>query len=151
MPKTRLQNLFFTALTAFLMVYGMTLYHTVLSSHTFTNGTFLVAWKSMWMEFALIFLLAYFVSGRIAKWLAFRVVQPDDRPIFIIFAIQIFTVVVQVAFASILGVYHAHGFSGLFLPHYIESYCENFQMALPLQLFLVGPLARFLFRRVVRG
>ncbi len=148
MPKTRAQSIFFTAITAWMMIYIMTLYNTVLASGTFTNATFLVALKSMWVEFIIIFLLAYFVSGNIAKHFAFRVVQPGDRPIFIIFAIQIFTVVSQVAFASILGVYHGFGFTSNFLPDYLLTYCRNFVMALPVQLFLVGPLARFIFRSV---
>ena len=31
MPKTKTQSLFFTAITAFIAVYGMTLYNTVLA------------------------------------------------------------------------------------------------------------------------
>ena len=82
-----MESIIFTAITAWMMVYLMTLYNTVLASGNFTNHTFLIALKGMWIEFIIIFLLAYFVSGRIAKYFAFRVVQPGDRPIFIIFAI----------------------------------------------------------------
>ncbi|MDD3238896.1 MAG: DUF2798 domain-containing protein [Lachnospira sp.] len=146
MPKTKGQSIFFTAITAWMMVYVMTLYNTVLAMGTFTNYTFLIALKGMWIEYIIIFLLAYFVSGRIAKYFAFRVVQPGDRPIFIIFSIQIFTVVAQVAFASIIGVYHGYGFTSNFIPDYFITYCKNFVMALPLQLFIVGPLARLIFR-----
>lgn len=148
MPKTRLESIFFTAITAWMMVYVMTLYNTVLATGSFTNSTFLIALKGMWIEYIIIFLLAYFVSGHIAKYFAFRVVQPGDRPIFIIFAIQTFTVVSQVAFASIIGVFHGYGFTGNFIPDYLTTYCKNFIMALPLQLFLVGPLARFIFRQI---
>lgn len=148
MPKTRLESIFFTAITAWMMVYVMTLYNTVLATGSFTNSTFLIALKGMWIEYIIIFLLAYFVSGHIAKYFAFRVVQPGDRPIFIIFAIQTFTVVSQVAFASIIGVFHGYGFTGNFIPDYLTTYCKNFIMALPLQLFLVGPLARFIFRHI---
>lgn len=148
MPKTRLESIFFTAITAWMMVYVMTLYNTVLATGSFTNSTFLIALKGMWIEYIIIFLLAYFVSGHIAKYFAFRVVQPGDRPIFIIFAIQTFTVVSQVAFASIIGVFHGYGFTGNFIPDYLTTYCKNFIMALPLQLFLVGPLARFIFRHL---
>lgn len=49
MPKTKPQSLFFTAITAFITAYGMTLYNTV---------------------------LAYFVSSRFAKEFAFKVVKP---------------------------------------------------------------------------
>lgn len=84
--------------------------------------------------------------------LAFRVVKPGDRPIFIIFAIQIFTVVCQVALASILGVYHGYGFTEQIIPNYLLTYCRNFIMALPVQLFIAGPAARWLLRQIfVRG
>ena len=121
MPKTRGQSIFFTAVTAWIMVYIMTLYNTVLASGTFVNGTFLIALKGMWIEYIIIFLLAYFVSSHIAKFFAFRVVKPGDRPIAIIFAIQIFTVVAQVAFASVIGVYHGYGFTSQFVPNYMAA------------------------------
>ncbi|NLK76317.1 MAG: DUF2798 domain-containing protein [Clostridiales bacterium] len=56
----------------------------------------------------------------------------------------------QVGFASIIGVYHGYGFTTNFLPHYLLTYCRNFVMALPLQLLLVGPLARMIFRKTFR-
>lgn len=150
MPKTKLESIIFTAVTAWIMVYIMTLYNTVLAMGSFTNTTFLIALKGMWIEFIIIFLCAYFISGHIAKYFAFRVVQPDDRPIVIIFAIQIFTVVSQVALASILGVYHGFGFTSQFIPNYLTTYCKNFIMALPVQLFIAGPIARLIFRTIFR-
>ena len=150
MPKTKMETVFFTAITAWMMVYVMTLYNTVLATGRFTNETFFIALKGMWIEFIIIFLLAYFVSGNIAKYFAFRIVQPGDRPIFIIFAIQIFTGIVQVAFASVIGVFHGYGFTENFIPDYLMTYCRNFVMALPIQLVLVGPLARLIYRTVVK-
>ena len=85
MPKPKGESIFFTAITAWMMVYVMTLYNTVLAMGSFTNATFLIALKGMWIEYIIIGLLAYFVSGHLAKMCAFRVVQPGDRPIFIIF------------------------------------------------------------------
>jgi len=148
MPKTKFQSFIFTAVTAWLMVYCMTLYNTVLATDTFTNASFLHALMGMWVEFIIIFLCAYFISGAIAKHFAFKVVQPGDRPIFIIFAIQTFTVITQVFFASIMAVIKVHGFTSLFLPHFITAYCKNFIMAFPLQIIIVGPLARFIFRSI---
>jgi len=148
MPKTKFQSVAFTAITAWIMVYVMTLYNTVLARSSFTNYTFWVALKGMWIEFVIIFLCAFFISSPIAKKLAFRVVKPGDRPILIIFAIQIFTVVCQVALASILGVYHGYGFTAQFIPNYLTTYWRNFIMAMPVQLFIAGPIARGLFRLV---
>lgn len=146
MPRTRGESIFFTAITAWMMVYCMTVYNTALATGSFTNRTFLIALKGMWVEYILIALLAYFVSGHIAKFFAFRVMQPGDRPIFIILSIQTFTVVSQVFFASIIGLYHRYGFTANVIPDYIVTYCKNFVMALPLQLLIVGPLARWIFR-----
>lgn len=148
MPKTRAQSVFFTAVTAFIMVYIMTLYNIVLAGGEFTNASFLLPLKTMWIEYVIIGLLAYFVSSHIAKYFAFRVVKPGDRPIAIIFSIQVFTVITQVAFASIIGVYHSYGFTSRFIPDYITTYCRNFVMALPVQLIIAGPLSRFIFRSV---
>ena len=150
MPKPKGESIFFTAITAWMMVYVMTLYNTVLAMESFTNATFQIALKGMWIEYIIIGLLAYFVSGHLAKMCAFRVVQPGDRPIFIIFFIQIFTVIWQVAFASVIGLYHGYGFTSNFIPDYLTTYCRNFVMALPLQLIIVGPLARLIFRTIFR-
>ena len=150
MPKTKFQSIIFTAITAWIMVYIMTLYNTVLATGNFRNLTFLIALKGMWIEFIIIFLCAFFISSPIAKCLAFRVVKPGDRPIFIIFAIQIFTVVCQVALASILGVYHGYGFTSQFIPNYFATYCRNFIMAMPVQLLIAGPIARWLFRTMFK-
>lgn len=148
MPKTTGQLIFFTAVTAWLMVFVMTVYNTVLATGQFTNATFITAFKTMWIEYIIIFLLAFFVSGHIAKFFVFRVVQPGDRPIFIIFAIQTFTVVAQVFFASFLALFHSNGDNADFIPNYIMAYIRNFVMALPIQLFIAGPLARFIFRSI---
>ena len=128
MPKTKGESIFFTAITAWMMVYVMTLYNTVIAMGSFTNAAFLIALKGMWIEYIIIALLAYFVSGHLAKMCAFRVVQPGDRPIFIIFSIQIFTVIWQVLFASVLGVYHGYGFTSNFLPDYLTTYCSSLQI-----------------------
>ncbi len=150
MPKTKFESVIFTAITAWIMVYIMTLYNVVFASGNFTSATFLVALKGMWVEFIIIFLCAYFISSHVAKYFAFRVVKLGDRPIAIIFSIQVFTVVSQVALASIIGMYHAYGFTSQFIPNYLMTYCKNFIMAMPVQLFIAGPIARALFRVLFR-
>lgn len=150
MPETRKESIIFTLITAWIMVYIMTLYNTVLAEGRFVNKTFITAIEVMWLEYIIIFLCAYFISGKVAKYFAFRIVKPKDRPILIIFSIQIFTVVSQVALASIIGVYHGYGFNSRFIPNYLMTYCRNFIMALPVQLFIAGPIARAIFRGIFR-
>lgn len=55
MPKTKFEAIVFTAITAWMMVYVMTLYNTVLATSSFTNSTFLIVLKSMWIEFVIVF------------------------------------------------------------------------------------------------
>lgn len=86
------------------------------------------------------------LSSRLAQKCAFKIVEKGDRPIFIILSIQVFTVLFQVAFASVIGVWHGYGFTSNFVPDYIVTYCKNFIMALPIQLVVVGPTARKVFR-----
>ena len=150
MPKTKLESFVFTAVTAWTMVYIMTLYNKVLDYGTFENGTFLIALKAMWVEYIISFLCAFFISSRVSKYFAFRIMQPGDRPIFIIFAIQVFTVVSQVALMSIMGVVERYGVTSQFIPNYIATYCLNFMLALPAQLFISGPIARMIFRKIFR-
>ena len=65
MPKTKFEAIVFTAITAWMIVYVMTLYNTVLATSSFTNSTFLIVLKSMWIEFVIIFLCAYFISSKL--------------------------------------------------------------------------------------
>lgn len=78
MPKTKFEAIVFTAITAWMIVYVMILYNTVLATSSFTNSTFLIVLKSMWIEFAIVFLCAYFISSKVAKYFAFKIVQPTD-------------------------------------------------------------------------
>lgn len=55
MPRTRFQSFVFTLITAWMMVYVMTLYNIVLASGTFVNETFFIALKGMWVEQASLF------------------------------------------------------------------------------------------------
>ncbi len=150
MPKTKSQSLIFTAITAFIMVYIMTVYNIVLASGSFTNQTFLSAIKGMWIEYIIIFLCAYFISSPLAKKCAFKIVEPTDRPIAIVLVIQIFTVIFQVFFASIIGAYKAEGLCINFAPNYIKAYCMNFIFALPVQLLIAGPAARKIHKAIFK-
>lgn len=58
------------------------------------------------------------------------------------------TVLAQVFFASFIALVHTHGYNVDFVPNYIMAYIRNFVMALPVQLFIVGPLARLIFRSI---
>lgn len=130
MPKTTHESIFFTLVTAWMMVYGMTLYNLVRLSSQFTNASFLLVLKEMWLEYILDRALRLLSPPAAGPQAGIPVVQPGDRPICIILCIQVFTVLCQVALASILAVWHGNGFTAQFLPDYLSAYCRNFLFAL---------------------
>ena len=67
MPKTRTEALIFTVITAWIMVYFMTLYNTVLASRMFVNETF--------------FLIAGPIARALFRLLFRRVNGPDEKKI----------------------------------------------------------------------
>ena len=88
MPKTKLQNVFFTILMAFLMVYAMICYNISLNIGGMTNQVFLMAFGEMKIMWPAAIILEFFVVEKLASMLAFRIVSPQDKPIFITLAIS---------------------------------------------------------------
>ena len=88
MPKTKLQNVFFTILMAFLMVYAMICYNISLNIGGMTNQVFLMAFGEMKIMWPAAIILEFFVVEKLSTMLAFRIVSPQDKPIFITLAIS---------------------------------------------------------------
>ena len=87
MPKTKLQNVIFTIIMAFVMVYAMVCYNIALDKGGMSNEIFLLAFHEIPIMWPVAFVLELFVVERLSKKLAFRIVSPEDKPIFIILAI----------------------------------------------------------------
>ena len=83
MPKNKFQEVIFTALMATVMVYGMVVYNVALNMAGVRGETFMAALHELPIMVPIAFVLEFFVVGKLAKILAFRVVTPDDRPIVI--------------------------------------------------------------------
>ena len=88
MPKTKFQNVIFTLLMAFAMVYAMICYNIAINRGGMTNQVFMLAFHEVIIMWPVAFVLEMFVVERLAKMLAFRLVSPDDKPIFILLAIS---------------------------------------------------------------
>ena len=87
MPKTKLQNVIFTIIMAFVMVYAMVCYNIALDKGGMSNEIFLLAFHEIPIMWPVAFVLELFVVERLSKKLAFRIVSPEDKPIFITLAI----------------------------------------------------------------
>lgn len=150
MPRTKFQNFIFTLMTAALMAYCMIVYSVAVNSpEGLINHTFLIALKEFPIEGIIVFLLAFFIAGPIAKKLAFRIVNPKyDNKMLVILSIQTFTVLTMVGLMSIYALFAQHLINNNVICNYIFLYCKNFIMAYPLQIFFVGPLVRNIFKLI---
>ena len=85
MPKNLFQNVIFTLMMSFLMVYVMICYNISLNIGGMSNKVFLMAFGEMKIMWPVAFLLEFFIVDKLAHALAFRMVTPNDRPIVITF------------------------------------------------------------------
>ena len=87
MQKSKLQNILFTIVMAFVMVYAMVCYNIALDKGHMSNEIFLIAFHEIPIMWPIACILEYFVVEKLATKLAFRFVTPQDKPIFITLAI----------------------------------------------------------------
>lgn len=136
---------------AFCMVFVMTVYNTALESGGLTYGTFLTALKGMWIEYAIAFVVVYFVVTRVAKKLTFKIINPQkDNPFFITLGIQCFTVMMMVPTMSLFVTFINHGFTADWFVLWLKSTVLSFPMAFFSQVFFVGPFVRWIFGLIFR-
>lgn len=149
MPKTKFQSVVFTAIMVFFMVFCMTAYTISLKTGGLSYRTFTLAVREMWLEYAIVFVLNFFAISKAAQRLAFRIVTPgQDKPIFIIIAIQVFTVCLTVPTITLIAALIHNGFTADWFTNWVNLAVACFPMALCLQLFFVGPLVRWIFRTI---
>lgn len=144
MPKTKIEGFIFTLINAVLMVYFMTVYNIAIAGNEgLVNNTFLLALKSFYKELLIAIPLAYFFASPFAKRQAMNLVDPKkDNKMLVILSIQTFTVLTMVSLMSIYILIVKDLLNINFICNYINLVCKNFIMAYPLQIFIVGPIAR---------
>ena len=67
MPKTKLQNVIFTIIMAFVMVYAMVCYNIALDKGGMSNEIFLLAFHEIPIMWPVAFVLELFVVERLSK------------------------------------------------------------------------------------
>ena len=96
MPKTKLQELVFTILMVFVMVYAMICYNISLNIGGMSNAVFLMAFHELIIMGPAAFILDFFFYGSLSKKIAFRIVTPgEDKPFLVILAISSVTVLLM--------------------------------------------------------
>lgn len=152
MPKTKFQSVVFTLIMVFCMVFCMTVFTVADKLGGLSGSVFAAAIKEMWIEYAIVFLLVFFVVTRLAVKFAGRLFSPGEvKPIFNILAVQCFTVCMVVPAITLIAVFLHNGFTADWFCEWLTLAAKCFPAALCLQLFFVGPFVRFIFRLIFSG
>lgn len=146
MPKSRLENILFTLVMAFVMVYAMVCYNIAIERGGMTNEVFLIAFHEMPIMWPIACILEYFVVEKLATKLAFRLVNPkEDKPVFMVLTIGSMIVCLMCPVMSLIAtVLFAHPGNQV-VSVWLQKLTLNFPMALCWQIFFAGPFVRNLF------
>lgn len=148
MPKTRFQNVIFTAIMAFVMVYGMICYNIALNIGGMSNQVFAMAFGELKIMWPVAFILELFIVDKLAHILAMRIVTPGvDKPLFIVLAISSMIVCIMCPAMSLIAtiLFKDTAESG-FVGVWFQTIVMNFPMAFFWQIFYAGPLVRLIYR-----
>ena len=145
MPKTKGQEIVFGIMMVSLMVYGMVVYNISIATGGISANTFLEALKELPLMIPIAFLVEFLLLGRVAKKMAFTVVDPSKKPRLVPVAISICTCLVMCPTMSLIATLLFNEPSFL---NWLKAFGMNLPMALLYQLLICGPVVRFLFSHI---
>ena len=148
--KNKFQEVIFTIIMVFVMVYAMICYNIVLNTGTMTNETFLLAFHELVFMGPIAFILDFFIIGALAKKVAFGIVDMRrDNPFHLVLAISAVSVAFMcpcMSFAATVLIKHAP--VSQIIPTWLQTTAMNFPMAFFWQIFYAGPFVRFVFGKL---
>ena len=98
MPKTKFQEVIFTIMMVFVMVYAMICYNIALNIGGMSNKVFLAAFHELVIMGPIAFVLDFFFVGTIAKKKALKIVNPEkENPFHLVLAISFISVAIYVS------------------------------------------------------
>ena len=134
------------------MVYAMVCYNIALSLGDMKNAIFKMALGELPIMGVIAFILEFFIVGHLAKYLAFKIVDPKcDKPIMITLAISAIIVCIMCPVMSFIGS-TLFGFTSMtnIIAKWLQTWVLNFPIALCFQIFYAGPLVRLIFRCIFK-
>lgn len=152
MPKTKFQDFIYTVIMAAFMVYAMVCYNIAIHMGGLENWMFLEAFKEFFFMYVIAGLLEFFLIGKLAHKLVFKVIDPTKQPaILVTYAISIVIVSFMCPIMSFIAtVFISKPGISQFVATWLQSMVLSFPMALCFQLFYAGPLVRFIFSFIFR-
>ena len=144
MGKNKKENFIFTLICCALMVLGMDLYNGILSNG-FNSSLFIGILIPYVPIFCIALILDWFLVGKLAKGLVAKIVNHNDPILKKVLFISFF-MVCGMCFCMSLIVSIIHMTTPSEFPlQFVKTLGLNFICALPLQLIIVGPIARGIF------
>ena len=133
------------------MVYAMVCYNIALDRGALSNFVFRAALSELPLMCLIAFVLEFFLIGRVAQKLAFRLVRPErDAPVLITTTISAVIVCLMCPLMSLAATLLFKNAGSEFVAVWIETTVKNFPMALCWQIFFAGPVVRAIFGAVFR-
>ena len=152
MPKSLGQEILFTILMVFVMVYAMICYNIALATGGMTNSVFLLAFHELPIMAPVAFVLDFFIVGPIAKKITFAKFNAEiTNPVFIILSISICSIWLMCPLMSLTAtILFKGGFQKEMVSIWLQTTALNYPMATFWQLLFAGPLVRKIFGLIFR-
>ncbi|MBQ1628404.1 MAG: DUF2798 domain-containing protein [Treponema sp.] len=147
MPKSLGQEILFTIMMVFVMVYAMVCYNIALAMGGLSNSVFLIAFHELPIMMPVAFVLDFIIVGPIAKKITFSKFNPEQtNPVFIILSISICSIWLMCPLMSLSAtILFKGGFQKEMLSIWLQTTAFNYPMAAFWQLLVAGPLVRAIF------
>ncbi len=147
MPKSLGQEILFTILMVFVMVYAMICYNIALATGGLSNSVFLMAFHELPIMAPVAFVLDFFIVGPIAKKITFSNFKPEEtNPVFIVLSISICSVWLMCPLMSLAAtILFKGGFQREMVSIWLQTTALNYPMAAFWQLLVAGPVVRAVF------
>jgi hypothetical protein len=147
MGKNKKENFIFTLICCALMVLGMDLYNGILQNG-FNNSLFIGILRPYIPIFCIALIIDWFLIGKLAKSLVAKLVSNNDPLIKKILLTSTFMVCgMCFSMSFIVSLIHMT-IPSEFPLQFVKTLGLNFICALPLQLIIVGPIARGIFFKI---
>ncbi|MCR5724306.1 MAG: DUF2798 domain-containing protein [Treponema sp.] len=147
MPKSLGQEILFTILMVFVMVYAMICYNIALATGAMTNSVFVQAFHELPIMAPIAFVLDFFVVGPIAKKITFsKVSAKSANPMIIVLSISIYSIWLMCPLMSLAAtILFKGGFQKEMLSIWLQTTALNYPMAAFWQFLVAGPFVRTIF------
>ncbi len=152
LPQNKIQDVFFTAFMAFVMVYAMICYNISLNVGGLHNYVFLAAFNEILIMWPIAIALELIFVGKLAQKLAFRFINPGKDPVIMtVLAISSMSVCLMCPLMSLAATILFKNAGSEFVSVWLQTTAMNFPMALCWQIFFAGPLVRNVFGVIMKA